>query len=314
MRVKLKKIADNLSDEEHLSIADEIRQGKIDGISLSHLGGAFGPTWRVDKDDRLHFLKHYSGLKALEIFLPALTSIDAIAEYVSEIEFLSLGEFNKKTVSLKPLSSLNKLKHLSLVKNKKDIDSIASLSALKSLKLTGYQDEHIQCVTNLSGLDNLYLGFGAFENLNAIKGLSKLTSLEILWVKKLHDLSALNELVSLECLQLSHLKQVTSIPDISNLSNLKSLVMNTMNGLSSLSGVKNRSIKEFAVINSKIDPMLFSELNTGLPALQRLVLNLGTKEKTNKASNFFDGSVICDTLNKLKYNTNRGSQIEFCNE
>ena len=312
MRVKLKKIADNLSDEEHSSVADEIRQGKIDGISISYLGGAFGPTWSVGNDYGLDFLKHYSGIRALEVFLPALTSIDAIAEYVNEIEFLSLGEFNKKTVSLRPISELNKLNYLSVVKNKKDFDSIATLTSLRDLSLTGYQEKQIEHVASLSNLESLYLGFGTFENLNAIKGLSKLTSLEILWVKKLHDLSALENLTSLENLHLSSLKQVTSIPNVSNLNHLKSLVIDTMNGLSSLSGIKGSSINELAVINSKIDPVLFSELNNSLPELQRLVLGLGTKGKTNQASSYFDSSVICDTLNDLKYSTNRGSRIEFC--
>ena len=312
MRIKLKKIADNLSDEEHSSIADEIRQGKIDGISLSHLGGAFGPTWSADKDYSLDFLKHYSGIRALEVFLPALTSIDVIAEHVSEIEFLSLGELNKKTVSLKPLTDLNKLNDLSLVRNKKDFESIASISSLEALKLTGYQEKQIEHVASLSNLESLYLGFGTFEHLNAIKGLSKLTSLEILWVKKLHDLSSLEKLSSLECLNLSTLKQVTSMPNISNLSHLKSLVMDTMNGLSSLSGISGSSINELAVINSKIDPLLFSEINNSLPVLKRLVLGLGAKGKTNEASSFFDSSVMCDTLNDLKYNTNRGSRIEYC--
>jgi hypothetical protein len=312
MRVKLKKIADNLSDEQHSSIADEIRQGKIDGISLSYLGGAFGPTWSVGNDYSLDFLKHYSGIRALEVFLPALTSIDAIAEHVNEIEFLSLGELNKKTVSLSPLSHLNKLNYLSLVKNNKEIDSIATLTSLRDLRLTGYQEKQIEHVASLSNLESLYLGFGTFEDLHAIKGLSKLTNLEILWVKKLYDLSALENLTSLESLHLSTLKQVTSIPDVSNLSHLKSLVMDTMNGLSSLSGIKGSSINELAVINSKVDPVLFSELNNSLPVLQRLVLGLGTKGKTNEASNFFDSSVICDTLNDLQYSGNRGSRVEFC--
>lgn len=312
MRVKLKKIADNLSDEEHSSIADEMRQGKIDGVSLSHLGGAFGPTWSAGKDYSLDFLKHYSGIRALELFLPALTSIDAIAEYVSEIEFLNLGEFNNKTVSLKPLTDLNSLNCLSLVKNKKDFESVASISSLRSLRLTGYQEKQIDHLASLSNLESLYLGFGTLEDLNTIKEFSKLKSLEILWVKKLRDLSALEKLSSLEHLHLSTLKQVTTIPDISNLSHLKSMVMDTMNGLSSLSGISGSSIIEFAVINSKIDPLLFSEINNGLPALKRLVLNLGAKGKTGNATNLFDSSVICDTLNDLKYNINRVSRIEYC--
>lgn len=311
MRVKLKKIADNLSEEEHISIADEVRQGKFDGVSLSYLGSAFGPTWTVDRDYNLDFLKHYSGIRALDVYLPALTSIDAIAEHLSELEFLSLGEFDNKSASLKPLSELNNLHCLSLVKNKKDIDSLSSISNLKTLRMTGYQGKQIENIVNLSKLESLYLGFGTFEDLSAIQGLSKLTTLKILWVKKLHDLSALEKLKSLELLHLSSLKQVTSIPDISKLNSLKCLVMDTMNGLSSLSGIHSSPISELAIINSKIDPTLFSNLNRELTALQRIVINLVSKGRTNKASNFFDSSIICSTLNDLQYDINGDYQIEF---
>ena len=312
MSVKLKKISDNLSDEEHSSIAEEIRRGKIDGISLSHLGGAYGPTWSVGRDYNLDFLKHYSGIRALEVSLPAITSIDAIAEHANKIKFLKLGEFNKKTVSLKPLANLNNLNSLSLVKNKKDIDAISGLTGLIDLSLTGYQEKQIEHVASLVNLERLYLGFGTFEDLSAIKELSKLKNLEILWVKKLHDLSSLENLASLKILSLSTLKQVTCIPDISKLGQLKSLVMDTMNGISSLSGIKGSSINELAVINSKIDPLMFSDLNNGLPFLKRLVLGLGAKGKTKEAYSFFDSSVIGETLNDLKHNTSRGSRIEFC--
>jgi len=312
MSVKLKKIADNLNDEEHVSIAEEIRQGKIDGISLSHFGGAFGPTWSSEKDYDLSFLKHYSGIRALEVFLPSVTSIGAIAEHVSQIEFLSLGEFNKKTVSLKPLAKLHNLNSLSLVRNKKDIDSITCLTGLTDLSLTGYQEKQIEHVADLINLEHLYLGFGTFEGLNAIKNLTNLQSLEILWVKKLHDLSSIERLPCLESLCLSTLKQVTCIPDISNLGRMKSLVLDTMNGLSSLSGIKGSSITELAIINSKIDPLLFSEIDGDLPFLKRLILTLGTKENIQEANRFFDKSIIRETLNDLKYSTNRRARIEFC--
>lgn len=312
MSVKLKKIADNLNDEEHVSIAEEVRQGKIDGISLSHFGDAFGPTWSSEKDYDLSFLKHYSDIRALEVFLPSVTSIGAIAEHVSQIEFLRLGEFNKKTVSLKPLAKLNNLNSLSLVRNKKDIDSITCLTGLTDLSLTGYQEKQIEHVADLINLEHLYLGFGTFESLNAIKNLTNLQSLEILWVKKLHDLSSIESLPCLERLSLSTLKQVTCIPDISNLGRMKSLVLDTMNGLSSLSGIKGSSITELAIINSKIDPLLFSEIDGDLPFLKRLILTLGTKENTQEANRFFDRTIIRETLNDLKYSTNRRARIEFC--
>lgn len=311
--IKLQKIADTLTTDEHTLIAESLRQGEIDGISLSYLGGAFGPTWSADRDYSLDFLKHYSGLRALEIQLPAITSIEAIAEYASNLEFLSLGEFNQKSVSLKPLSSLHQLKHLDLNRNNKDIDSISDLANLKELYLTGYQQAQIELLANLDKLEELYLGFGTFEELDALKGLSKLKSLEILWVKKLHDLSALTHLDALEHLHLSTLKQVTSIPEIAHLCHLKSVFMDTMNGLSSLSGLKGCSIRELTVINSRIDPFIFSPLSNSLPSLQRLLLGLSSKGKTKEALSFFDSKVVCGTLNDLIYTPNsNGSRIEYC--
>lgn len=311
MSIKLKKIADNLTDEEHSLIAEEIRQGNIDGISLSYLGGAFGPVWPEDKEYNLGFLKHYSDTRALEVFLPSLTSIDAIAEYVSGLEFLSLGEFSSPAVSLKPLQNLQKLSSLSLVRNKKDIGSITCLPGLRDLSLTGYQSKQVEHVAALRGLEKLYLGFGTFESLDAVKGLSRLKSLEICWVKKLRDLRSLQRLKSLECLSLSTLKQVASMPDLSELGQLKSLVMDTMNGLSSLAGIKGSSIAELAVINSKIDPLCFHDLSHGMPSLQRLIVFLASQRSTTEALKYFDKQLVCASINDFKFYKGRTSRVEY---
>lgn len=312
MTVKLKKISDKLSDEEHLSVAEEIQSGKIDGISISYLGGAFGPTWSSSADYDLNFLRHYKEIKALEIFLPGLTNLDPVAEHLKGIEFLNLGEFNKKSVSLKPLKELTNLNSLSLVKNKKDFHVIAELPNIRDLSLTGYQDKQVNFISSLDKLTNLYLGFGRFENLAAIENFSRLKTLEVLWVKKLSDISAINNLKELEVLNLSTLKQVTELPNLSLLINLKSLIIDTLNGLSSLEGLNGSLVTELGIFNSKIDPKLFTGLGGKLPMLQKLVLGLGAIGTTKEALSNFNTDTVCKNINDFVYCPCRGNRIEFC--
>jgi hypothetical protein len=312
MTVKLKKISEKLCDEEHVFVAEEIQFGKIDGISISYLGGAFGPTWSPNEDYDLSFLKYYNGIRALEVYLPGLTNIEPLAAHAKSLEFLRLGEFNRKTVSLNPLKELKNLSSLSLVKNKKDFEVIAELPNIRDLSLTGYQGRQVDVISSLNKLSNLYLGFGTLENLTAIEKLSGLKTLELLWVKKLSDLSAINNLNELEVLNLSTLKQVTDLPNLSLLIKLKSLILDTLNGLTSLEGLRDSSVIELGVFNSKIDPTLFSGLSRLLPKLQKLVLALDTKGTTKEALSYFHPEAVRKNINDFEFYPRRGNRIEFC--
>ena len=310
--IKLKKIADNLSAEEHEVNADAILAGGFDGLSLSYLGSAFGPVWTEDKNYDLSFLRHYRGMKALEVFLPGVDSLDAIVEHTESLSFLSLGEFNKKSISLMPLSGLSELSSLSLVRNKKDFDVIAGLSGLRDLSLTGYQAPQLESVSGLSNLENLYLGFGSFSHLEPLTTLRHLNSLEVLWVKGLNDMRAIEALSGLEFLGLNTLKQVAELPALAKLPQLKSIVMETMNGLTSLSGLKGCQVQELAIMHSRLDAHLFEGLLSSLPELQRFLVALASKKEEEIVRRAMPNEMLCDSLNDFSFQADRRERVVYC--
>lgn len=311
MMIKLKKIADNLSDEEHAVNASAILRGEFDGISLSYLGSAFGPVWSDDKNYDLGFLRHYRDMKALEVFLPGVECLESIVESVQGLAFLSLGEFKKKSVSLQPLSALAALRSLSLVRNKKDFEVIAGLGALRDLSLTGYQQAQLEVVSELSQLESLYLGFGSFSHLGPLSALKKLSSLEILWVKGLQDLAAVEEMLSLEFLGLGTLKKVDRLPALARLKKLKSVVIDTLNGLSSLAGLEGSGLQELAVMQSSLKAELFENLSEKLPLIERLLISLPVAGEEALALEMFPESLICESLSDFRFRVDRRQRLSF---
>lgn len=312
MPVKLKKIADNLSIDAHLATAEAMRAGEFDGLSISYLGEAFGPVWSDVKDYDLSFLRHYEGLRALEIFLPELTNLEAIAKYVPDITFLSVGECNKASLSLAPLASLSQLSSLSLVRNKRDFEVITQLAGITDLRLTGYQAAQVNRVADIPNLEHLHIGFGTLESLAMLEGLSALKTLDITWVKKLQDVSAIAQLAALETLSLSTLKQVSCLPEMAHLNALRAVYLDTMNGLSSLSGLQQSSLKELIVLNSKITPAVVAELAGCLPALERVLVFLDRQSTTDTALRAFNPKQICSAFDELKHYVSPRTRIQYC--
>lgn len=310
--IKLKKIPDNLSDDEHLANASAILNGEYDGLSLSYLGSDFGPVWSEDKHYDLAFLRHYRGMTALEVFLPGVECLEPIAEYLGSLTFLSLGEFNKKSISLKPLSGLSALQSLSLVRNRKDIEVVAGLEGLRDLSLTGYQVAQLETVSGLSNLEHLYLGFGTLSGLEPLSALGKLKSLDVLWVKGLKDLRVIEQLSSLECLGLSTLKQVESLPALAGLATLKSIVIDTLNGLASLSGIEGCRISELAIINSRLRADLFHSIPGSLPELARFLVSLSSSKEDAIVKSAVPPALLCDSLSEFCYRVDRRVRVAYC--
>jgi hypothetical protein len=245
--ISLTKIADNLTDNQHREIAEQLAIHKIDGIELSDAGGRWGATWETNKDYDLSFLKLYKGIKAIRIYLPGVTDIKPILHLADSLENLQLGELKDKKISLDLLGELSNLNYLSVVRHPKGLESITRLPKLTELALTGYSVDKLSFLNDLQKLRRLYIGFGTSKNIDAISKLENLEELDILWVKQLADISAISKLTSLIKLKIEDEKQIKALPDLSQLKQLKNIRLMNISSLEDISSLTNSFVEEFIV-------------------------------------------------------------------
>lgn len=245
--ISLTKIADNLTDNQHREIAEQLAIHKIDGIELSDAGGRWGATWETNKDYDLSFLKLYKGIKAIRIYLPGVTDIKPILHLADSLENLQLGELKDKKISLDLLGELSNLNYLSVVRHPKGLESITILPKLTELALTGYSVDKLSFLNDLQKLRRLYIGFGTSKNIDAISKLENLEELDILWVKQLADISAISKLTSLIKLKIEDEKQIKALPDLSQLKQLKNIRLMNISSLEDISSLTNSFVEEFII-------------------------------------------------------------------
>ncbi len=243
------KIQDNLGEKELSDLNDLLESENIDGIEISYLGSAYGPIWNKEKNYNLDFIKKLTNLKGLSLFLPKTAKLDFLP---ATLNWINIGEFDNKKVSLEPISNLSKLKYLSLVRNSKNLAELSNLKQLEQASFTGYKLNQLEFVSELNQLMDLYLGFGGGESIDFLKNLKNLKRLEILRVKKLSDISSISKLSELEWLKLEDQAQVNQLPDLSNLKKLKHLSLINLKSLEDISALENSHIKELVILNSNL--------------------------------------------------------------
>ena len=253
--ISLTKIADNLTDNQHREIAEQLTIHKIDGIELSYAGGRWGATWETKKYYDLDFLKFYKGIKAIRICLPGVTDIKPILHLADSLENLQLGELKDKKISLDLLGELSNLNYLSVVRQQNGLKSITRLPKLTDLSLTGYSIDKLLFINDLQNLRRLYIGFGTSKTIDTISKLENLEELDIFWVKQLADISAISKLTSLIKLKIEDEKQIKSLPDLSQLKHLKNIRLMNISTLEDISSLTNSFVDEFIITgpNKKAD-------------------------------------------------------------
>ncbi|SEL14186.1 hypothetical protein [Paenibacillus sp. OK003] len=92
--------------------------------------------------------------------------------------------------------------------NHVELETIRTLSSLRSLYVSGMPLKELGYLKDLTGLRELHLSFGGAENLDSLAGMESLQLLKLLRVKGLSDLSVLPELKNLTELQRVFLNNV----------------------------------------------------------------------------------------------------------
>ncbi len=253
----------------------------------------------------LTFLERIPSLRKLLIncILDA-TGIESICK-LKNIELIGVDIFN-----LDNFDFLNKLNpfirelHLGETKSKKPkIDSIARFSDLKILYLEGQQNG-IEVINQLKNLEEITLRSISTSNIDYIKGLQKLWSVDVklggiknfealtslpnlkyleLWqVRDLSDLSFISKLTTLQHLYIQSLKQLKQLPDFSNCHSLRRIYLENLKGLTELGSLKTApNLEEFIYVlaQSQAPEKLIPALENSI--VKRVCCRFGSDKKNN---------------------------------
>jgi hypothetical protein len=184
----------------------------------------------------LDFLEHFPTLRRLHVALYELADVSGLVHVRERLEELTFGK-TKAVFSLRFLQSLPALNHLFLVGHKKDLASVQSLAALRSLGLSGITLPDLSLLLPLKALRRLQIFLGGTADLALLPHFAELEALSLMRITRLSDLGMLADLHALTSLRLDWMRNVTALPSLARLSRLDSVELDTMKGLGDLAPI-----------------------------------------------------------------------------
>lgn len=186
-------------------------------------------------------------LKTLSIGIYDLDSF----EFLNDIEpgaitELSLSATKSKKPTLTSLPRFPKLRRLYLEAQQKDIPVISRLAGLEDLTLRSITVPDLEFLRGLKQLWSLDIKLGGTNNLTALEGMTGIKYLELWQIKDLHDIRVVTTLLGLQFLFLQSLPHIVAMPDFSPLKALRRVYLENMKGLKDLDGLtKAPALEEF---------------------------------------------------------------------
>lgn len=183
------------------------------------------------------FLNLIPAVKKLAI-TSYLTSDFTQLTKIPELKSLHIGETKSISVDLNFISGFKKLEELYIDGMKRGLESISSLSFLKTLTLRGIKLNNLEMIIGLKNLEELNLLFGSYKNLDAISTAKKLKRLEISRTRQIPNFSFLKSLTNLTSLSFEGMSQMEELPELNGLKNLRKILIDNNSSLTDISSVE----------------------------------------------------------------------------
>jgi protein phosphatase 1 regulatory subunit 7 len=208
--------------------------------------------------DCMQDVKNIHSLATLKHLLMLRLDIDSLNEteilYNSNLYGLItlIVSGGKKGINLEYLRDYKNLSSLVVSGKMKNIEKIASVSGLEFLSLNSVTSS-IDFINELKKLRTLKFLLGAREGLNEIDK-NEIEHLEIVRVRKFHDIGNISKFTKLKKLIIEDLAQLLTIDFQNKLENLESVKISNCKNLSNLNGLENLpSLKELMIYKTSID-------------------------------------------------------------
>jgi hypothetical protein len=237
-----------------------------------------------------------NNLEELGVGIYNLDNFDFLENINPNLKELYLQKTKSKKPKISSISRFTELEYLYLEGQQKGIESINELKKLEKVILRSISTKNVDYLSDLKELWSVDIKLGGTQNFDALTTLPKLKYLELWQIRNLSDLSFVSKLNTLQNLFIQSLKQLDKLPDFKNSVSLKRIYLENLKGLTKLDSLKNApSLKEFIYVLAENQ-----EPENLIPVLENK--NLETvfcKFGSDKKNNRFDQ--LAKEYNKAEY-------------
>lgn len=222
-------------------------------------------------------------LQSLQIAIYELKSFDFLWHLPLGLSSLLLGLTRSKKPDLLPLSRFGKLAQLYLEGQQKHIEVLADLVELEDLTLRSISTPNLDYLRNLPRLWSLDIKLGGTSNLSAIEGVAGIKYLELWNIRGLRDIGVISHLPGLQNLFLQSLPHITVLPSLRESRQLKRVLLQNLKGLKDLRELQwAPALQEFILLqgaSQQVDDLLPLLSN---PSLRRATAYFGSAKKNQR--------------------------------
>lgn len=222
-------------------------------------------------------------LEHLGVGIFNLDNFDFLDKINSNLKELNLHQTRSKKPKISSIQRFEQLEYLYLEGQQKGIEAMSNLKKLKKVVLRSISTNNVDYLKKLEHLWSVDIKLGGIKDLSGLTTLPKLKYLELWQVRDLANLSFISKLGTLQNLFIQSLKQVTRLPDFSNNIKLRRIYLENLKGLTDLSSLKYApSLKEFiyALAENQEAENLISVLENS--SVEKVFCKFGSDKKNNR--------------------------------
>lgn len=244
----------------------------------------------------IEIVTELNNLEELGVGIYNLENFDFLENINKNLKELYLHKTKSKKPNISSISRFTELKYLYLEGQQKGIESVKELKKLEKVILRSISTKNLDYLADLKELWSVDLKLGGTQNFDALVTLPKLKHLELWQIRNLSDLSFVSKLNTLQNLFIQSLKQLDKLPDFKNSISLKRIYLENLKGLTNLESLKNApSLKEFIYVLAENQ-----EPENLIPVLENKSLeSVFCKFGSDKKNNRFDQ--LAKEYNKAEY-------------
>lgn len=244
----------------------------------------------------IEIVTELNNLEELGVGIYNLENFDFLENINKNLKELYLQKTKSKKPDISSISRFTELEYLYLEGQQKGIESVKELKKLEKVILRSISTKNLDYLADLKELWSVDIKLGGTQNFDALVTLPKLKYLELWQIRNLSDLSFVSKLNTLQNLFIQSLKQLDKLPDFKNSISLKRIYLENLKGLTNLESLKNApSLKEFIYVLAEnqepenLIPVLENK------SLESVLCKFGSDKKNNR----FDQ--LAKEYNKAEY-------------